>query len=136
MRSKTRLVSLRDFDQMLPRLDRWAVAWEIAHLTEAEWVRIRLELEYRRWLQAKALQALEEIPTTPEDTRRLAEEEEDIRAEERPYGEAGIDAERWALFNRRFNDLVAGRPSEISNDEFTPRTGGPRHGSRVWHDAP
>ena len=64
MRSKTRLVSVRDFDQMLPRLDRWAVAWEIAHLTEAEWVRIRLELEYRRWLQAKALQALE-LPTSP-----------------------------------------------------------------------
>jgi hypothetical protein len=49
MPRKTRLVSF-DYDRMLPSLHRWAIAWEIAHRTEAEWVRIRLELEYRRWL--------------------------------------------------------------------------------------
>jgi hypothetical protein len=114
MLSRTRVVSLRDFDRMLLSIHSWA----IAHRTEAECVRIRLELEYRRWLQGKALQALEEIPTTPEDTLRAAEEDEGVDAEERLYGEAGIDGERWAFFNRRFNDLIAGRPSEIINDEF------------------
>jgi hypothetical protein len=110
MPGNARVVGILDPDRMLPSMYRWV----IAHCTEAECVRIRLELGYRRWLQTRAVPALEETPTTPEDT--LREAEEDVDAEKPRYEEAGIDGERWAVFNLGFNDLIAGRPSDIGDD--------------------